>query len=259
MRRAEEMREPFYSLYGGRFEGDEPCFYDPEEFPWVRLLEENWQVIRDEARTLLARHENRLRPYFNRAMAFPPGRWKTLGFYYWGIRLHRNCADCPRTARLLESIPNMTAGSLSILEPRTNINPHQGDTNAVVRVHLGLCVPAPLPRCGLQVGEDVRGWEEGRALLFCDAHRHLSWNDSDERRLVLIVDVMRPEFADASGAVCAHVLAKLLGQALAQRFAQLERVPPKIRYAAHFLARGVFRLLVPAQRRARFFSKFVSR
>jgi hypothetical protein len=32
-------------------------------------------------------------------------------------------------------------------------------------VHLGLVVPAPLPACGLKVGREGRGWEEGKALL----------------------------------------------------------------------------------------------
>ena len=241
---------PTYMIFGGHFSGDEPCFYDRGDFPWVKLLEDNWLTIREEIQALLERNERRLKPYFNKTMVFPPARWKTLGFYFWSYRIHRNCRDCPQTARIVESIPNMTAVSLSVLEAGSNINPHQGDTNAIIRAHLGLSIPAPLPQCGLQVGREIREWTEGETLLFCDAHSHTAWNKSDQRRLVLIVDVMRPEFADQTNAICSHVLGSLLVQAIYQHSRVLNRLPGRLKYAIHFVCRRVIQLLLPLQRRA---------
>jgi aspartyl/asparaginyl beta-hydroxylase (cupin superfamily) len=255
MNEPEVKPKPTYMIYGGRFTGQEPCFYDPAQFSWVKLLEDNWLVIREEIQSLLERREERLKPYFINSMSFPPGQWKTLGLYFWKYKQHQNCLECPQTVRLLESIPHMTGGSLSVLEAGSNINPHQGDTNAIIRVHLGLTIPAPLPDCGFQVGREVRQWEEGKALLFCDAHSHLAWNRSDRRRLLLIVDVMRPEFVEQTDAICTHVLATMIVQRIYQHSAFLKRLPGRFKYGIHFVIRSVMRVLLPVQRRAGFLFK----
>lgn len=238
----------WYEIDGERYAGRDPTFYAPEDFPWVKTLEDNWRVIRDEVETLFRRDASRLNPYFV-DLAFPPKQWKTMGFYFWKYRLHANCRACPRTAQILESIPNMTAGSVSVLEAGSNINPHHGDTNAIIRVHLGLSIPAPLPVCGFQVGPDIRRWHEGKALLFCDAHSHSAWNHSAERRVVLIVDVMRPEFADRANAICAHVLATSGLQVLSQRVAALRGMPRRVKFALHAAMRGILRIALAVQSR----------
>ncbi|SRR6266487_2804477 len=240
--------KPTYMIYGGHFSGSEPFFYDPKAFSWVEKIEENWRVIRDEAESLLQRHPDRLEPYFNRSLSFPPEQWKTLGFYFWSHKFEDNCNECPQTVRILESIPNMVGGSLSVLGPKSTINPHYGDTNAIVRVHMGLSVPAPLPDSGLKVGDEVREWKEGKTLLFCDTYYHSAWNKSDQQRLVLIVDVMRPEFADQTRAICTHVLTSMLMQSLSQRFPRLHVVPTWLLGLTHFLLRFPIRVWLSGHR-----------
>lgn len=244
-------RREWYMVNGGRYPGEDPFFYDPEKFPWVKTLEDNWQEIRREIEAMLADQKTagRLKPYFNRMMVFPPKHWKTLGFYFWGFRMHDNCRACPTVTRVLDSIPGMTAGSLSVLEAGSNINPHQGDTNAIIRSHLGLRVPAGLPECGFQVGPEIQPWHEGKMLLFCDAHTHTAWNHSKERRLILIVDVMLPEFAHRANAICSHVLASALLQRLYQRVQWLNKLPGKTQFALHFVVRNAIRAILPIQRR----------
>ncbi|MEM9595587.1 MAG: aspartyl/asparaginyl beta-hydroxylase domain-containing protein [Acidobacteriota bacterium] len=239
----------WYQIQGGRYRGDEPFFYPPEDHPWVATLEAAAPMIREELTQLLDADHKSLQPYFSRAMAFPPGQWKTLGFFFWNLKLHSNCKRCPGITRLLESIPNLTAGSLSVLEPKSNINPHQGDTNAIIRAHLGLSIPAPLPDCGLQVGDEARSWEEGKMLLFCDAHNHTAWNHADRRRLVFIVDVMHPELADRTSEICSHVLADQVLQRLYQRFRWLGAASGRWRYGLHALLRTGIRAVLPIQRR----------
>jgi aspartyl/asparaginyl beta-hydroxylase (cupin superfamily) len=95
--------------------------------------------------------------------------------------------------RLIESSPNVTTDALSIRDPETTIKPHIGDTNAIARCHLGLMVPASLPECGIRVAGQERVWEQGRVLIFCDAHPHTAWNHTTERRVILFVDEVRPE------------------------------------------------------------------
>jgi aspartyl/asparaginyl beta-hydroxylase (cupin superfamily) len=72
-----------------------------------------------------------------------------------------------------------------------HIEPHTGPTNMRLRCHLGINIPAG--DCGLKVGGETRHWQEGRCLVFDDALRHESWNDTDQPRIVLIVDVWHPD------------------------------------------------------------------
>lgn len=239
---------PWYEIGGESYRGSEPNFYNHEDFPWIQQLEDNWQVIRDEILALLSRQEYRLKPYFI-DLSFPPKQWKTMGFYFWKYKIHANCKACPRTAQILESLPNMTAGSLSVLEPGANINPHHGDTNAIIRIHLGLDIPAGLPECGFQVGRDIRAWQNGKTLLFCDAHAHSAWNRSDRRRLILIVDVMRPEFANQTNSICRHVLAVQGLQVVYQKIAFLRGLPRGLKYVIHRLLQGGLAVILPLQRR----------
>ena len=238
-----------YGIHGGRYDGAEPWFFDASAFPWTRALTDNWQVIRDELEQLIASHEQRLTPYISPVLVFPPQSWKNVGFYFWRLKMHKNCALCPRTMAILDAIPNVVGASLSVLEPGSNINPHQGDTNANYRVHLGLTVPCGLPDCGFAVGDEIRAWREGGLLIFCDAHRHTAWNHSERRRLVFIVDVIRPEFASRSAGICAHVLASTALQVVYARVGWLRRRSERLHHGLQLVLRLVARAVVPVQRR----------
>jgi aspartyl/asparaginyl beta-hydroxylase (cupin superfamily) len=242
--------EPWYNIFGGRYNGSEPNFYDTSQFPWVKILEDNWQVIRNELTSLIADDPKRLQPYYiNKSMAFPPNHWKTMGLYFWRFKIHKNCRRCPKTVKILKQIPNLTAASLSILEPNSNINPHQGDTDAVIRGHLGLSVPGSTPECGFQVGQEIKSWETGKVFLFCDARSHSAWNNTDERRLVMIFDVMRDEFVDRKNSVCAHVLADAILQMAYQAMPKLHGFSGRFKKVAYVLLKSAIKLILPIQRR----------
>ena len=99
---------------------------------------------------------------------------------------------CPRTAALMREIPGMTTAMFSILSPRKHILDHRGPYKGVLRYHLGLIVPRDAEACRIRVGEDIRHWEEGKSMIFDDTFNHEVWNDTDETRVVLFVDVLRP-------------------------------------------------------------------
>jgi aspartyl/asparaginyl beta-hydroxylase (cupin superfamily) len=120
-------------------------------------------------------------------------------------------------------VPNICAISFNLLEPNTTIKPHNGDTNAIIRCHMGLEVPAAAPRCAFRVGSEIRSWEDGKFLMFCDAHEHTAWNNTERRRYILVVDVMRPEYVALKRRVSSRVLASISLQIYYQRFAWLKR------------------------------------
>lgn len=170
-------------------------FFSPEQFPWVAELEANAPVIRKELDNVLARRDH-LPNYQDispdQKHLAQADSWKTFFFFAYGIEAPGNCQRCPQTAQLLQKVPGAKTAFFSILGPRTHIPPHCGPYKGVIRYHLGLIVPKPETSCALKLGETVRHWHEGKSLLFDDTFRHEAWNESDETRVVLFMDVVRP-------------------------------------------------------------------
>lgn len=168
---------------------------DNSAFSWVPQLESRWQDIRVELDALLE-HPERI-PAFHQISPDQKriskgDNWKTFGFYVFGKRIDDNCAVCPQTARALEGIPGMRTAMFSILKPGYHIPPHKGPTKAVVRAHLGLKVPQEREKLWIRVGDAKLHWDEGKVILFDDTYEHEVYNNTDESRAVLFIDIDRP-------------------------------------------------------------------
>lgn len=173
----------------------DPTFFDTQDFPWTDLLEEHWALIRAELDAVLA-HRDAL-PNFqdiseDQTAITTDDNWKTFFLYGFGHKAEKNCRLVPKTTEVVERIPGMKTAFFSILAPGKHIPAHRGPYKGVMRAHLGLKVPDANEDCRIRVGDDVRHWEEGEVLLFDDTHDHEVWNDTDETRVVLFLDVVRP-------------------------------------------------------------------
>jgi aspartyl/asparaginyl beta-hydroxylase (cupin superfamily) len=173
--------------------GGDRTFFDTASFPWVTQLEAEWRQIRAELDALLL-YRDRI-PNFqeiseDQKLLTEGNDWKTFFLYGYGHEVEKNVARCPRTAKLLRSIPGMKTAMFSILAPGKHIPPHRGLYNGVLRYHLGLLIPEP-DRCAIRVGSETRRWEEGKSLIFDDTHEHEAWNNSQSHRVVLFVDFVR--------------------------------------------------------------------
>jgi beta-hydroxylase len=169
-------------------------FFARDTFPWVADLERSWPVIRRELEAVLQRVDDL--PAFHEISRdqarISDSRWKTFFLYAYGFKAEGNCARCPETTRIVESVPGMKTAFFSILGPGKHIPAHRGPYKGVVRCHLGLVVPEPSERCRIRVGEKFASWREGEVLLFDDTYDHEVWNDTAGVRVVLFLDVVRP-------------------------------------------------------------------
>jgi aspartyl/asparaginyl beta-hydroxylase (cupin superfamily) len=174
--------------------GDPPVF-DRRDFLWARGLEAEWPVIRRELDAVLA-HRDAL-PNFqdistDQATITDDDRWKTYFLYGFGFRSDANCARCPETSRLVSRIPGMQTAMFSILAPGKHIPEHNGPYKGVIRYHLALRVPRDADRCRIRIDDQIHTWTEGESLIFDDTFEHEVWNDTDETRVVLFCDIVRP-------------------------------------------------------------------
>jgi aspartate beta-hydroxylase len=187
-------------------------FFPRDHFPWFAALEAKTGEIRAELGALLAERDAGFRPYIAFDPTQPVNQWEALNhsprwsaWFLWqdGARQDGNCARCPATAALLDTLPLLDlAGKgptamFSLLEPNTRIPPHTGSSNVRTTIHLPLIVP---DGCGFRVGAETRTLEEGVAWAFDDTIEHEAWNDSDALRAVFILDVWNPLLSDAERA-----------------------------------------------------------
>ncbi len=169
-------------------------FFDLDDFPWIAGVEARADEIRAELDGLLADIDQL--PNFQdiqeeQRSLTQDDRWKVFLFYAYGSRADDNCRRCPRTAEIVESIPGMTTAMFSVLRPHKHIPPHVGPWKGVLRYHLALRTPADETKAAIRVGSSTEHWHNGHSLVFDDTFEHEAWNDSDEVRVVLFVDVIR--------------------------------------------------------------------
>jgi aspartyl/asparaginyl beta-hydroxylase (cupin superfamily) len=191
----ERVLAPVERFIGRRSLVGEGTFIPNERFAWIPEIEASWTTIRDELQRVLEDRE--ALPNFqdiskDQLEITDDDRWKTYFLYGYGFEAKLGVETCPRTAALMREIPGMTTAMFSILSPRKHILDHRGPYKGVLRYHLGLIVPRDAESCRIRVGDDFRHWEEGQSMVFDDTFNHEVWNDTDETRVVLFVDVLRP-------------------------------------------------------------------
>lgn len=181
---------PKYSLIGSN------PFFEREQFDWVPELEANWEVIRDEMYEVLKyRHElpcfHEILPYQNADIS-ADNDWRTYFLFGYGNKVDKNCERCPETTAALEKVPGVKTAFFSIFLPGKHLPDHRGPYKGVARCLLGLKVPEPKELCRIRVADEIRHWEEGKCMLFDDSFRHEAWNETDDTRVVLFIDFVRP-------------------------------------------------------------------
>ncbi|HWA31470.1 MAG TPA: aspartyl/asparaginyl beta-hydroxylase domain-containing protein [Rhizomicrobium sp.] len=179
-------------------------FFDNALFPWLKDFEAATETILNELKSLLAEDAGKFQPYVAYKPGTPVNQWGELnhsprwsGYFLWekGDRIEEHCARCPKTVEAVEKIPLIHIPGFaptvmfSVLLPHTHIPPHTGVTNTRLIGHLPLIVP---DNCRFRVGNETRKVEKGKAWLFDDSIEHEAWNDSDEIRIILMIDVWNP-------------------------------------------------------------------
>ena len=198
-----------YSLVG------DPAIFERGVFVWENLVEENWQAIRDEA-LMVMRHREAVPPLEDvspdHARLAKDGKWQSFFIWGYGLKAEGLAATCPNTTRIVEQIPGLMTAMFSIHAPGLHIPHHKGVTKAMINGHLALQVPKEVGKCRMMVDGELYYWEEGKLLIFDDTYYHEVWNDSDEDRIILLIQFMRPM--------------RLPGRILAKFFLGLIRISP---------------------------------
>jgi beta-hydroxylase len=168
-------------------------FYEAEQFPWLKPLTDNFEIIKGELLNLIA--EGKENQWMNTFPHYVDSEkykaWKVFSFIFFNMKLPHHAALCPKTAELVYSLPEILSCDYSYMNGQTHVKPHKGYSRMVLRCHLPLIVPDE-KLCALRVGDTVKHWKEGELMIFDDSFEHEAWNKTDERRVVLMFDIPNP-------------------------------------------------------------------
>lgn len=165
---------------------------DPAAFEWTGVLERQWRDIRREAEAVLVtRRVPRIEEILGASQG-NEGDWNTFIILAHRRPVGFNASLCPVTTEALTAVPGIQSALFSVFAPGTHLPSHQAPNRGVLRYHLGLIVPDPPDSCRLRVVDETLSYREGESILFDDTFEHEAWNDADQPRVTLLLEVVRP-------------------------------------------------------------------
>jgi hypothetical protein len=234
------------------YHGNLDSFYEPELFPELAPLKDNWKEIRNE----IVEFEKRNGALSGMSSVNPAsaygGNWTLIYLMSFSRKNHKNRSDFPFICSIIDKIPNIVFAAVSVLPPHTELAPHFGDTNGIVRSHLGLIIPAEYPTIAIRVGEEERGWKEGELLCFINVQKHSVWNRSAERRYVLMIDFVPKILENRQEEICAKGLGSQSFIYLYKNISLVRKLPNFVYPFMCWVATLIWRIYLPFQRRLKF-------
>jgi beta-hydroxylase len=235
-----------------------PNFYDTSTLSSTKILEDNYEIIKKEVLEFYDREGEDMKPNFFPQNYVEEG-WRTIDIMSFMMKYHHRIDKFPKTWEIVNKIPNVVSMQVAVLKPHTRIKAHFGDSNAIIRNHLGLVIPGKYPELGFRNGSQERCWEEGKVLSLCISHRHYVWNNTDNKRIILLVDTIHDNYANKKLYICAGLLAAGSLKIITTAMPWTKKTPQPIVYLLHKIFTLGFMVGLPLQNMLRFgdiFNKF---
>ena len=162
-------------------------------FPELKLLRDNWQVIREEALKLNDEGYIKAASGYNDIgfNSFFRTGWKRFYLKWYDRDMASANALCPKTVELLKQIPGVKAAMFASLPPGAKLVRHRDPYAGSLRYHLGLTTPND-PGCYIDVDGQRYHWKDGEDVMFDETFIHYAENTTPHQRVILFCDVERP-------------------------------------------------------------------
>lgn len=160
-------------------------------FPEVKLLEDNWEVIRDEALALYGQGHISVKDDLPASSFYKDNRWKSFYLKIYDNEIPSAYQLAPKTRALIDQVPGMHIALFAVLMPGKRLNQHHDPFAYTVRYSLGLSTPNS-KGCGLTINGEDYTWKDGEGIIFDETYLHSAYNDTDVPRIILMTDIDRP-------------------------------------------------------------------
>ena len=166
-------------------------YIEPSYFPELKVIEDNWEVIRDEALALYEKGHIAAKDDLPGSSFYKDNRWTSFYLKNFNNDIPSAKELAPKTMALIEQVPTMSMAVFACLNPGKKINNHCDPFAFTLRYSLGLITPNS-DQSGLIVNGDDYKWADGESILFDETFMHSAYNDSDKPRIILMTDIDRP-------------------------------------------------------------------
>ena len=159
-------------------------------FPNLLRLRKAYPMLRAEALEAFKASKPIMNDLYFRGIA--DEGWKRFYIKWYGPTDPLARKICPQTCSLLDTMPEVHLGMFSILMPGSKIPPHFGPARMCLRYHMGIFTPNDAG-CKITVGKDSHVWEDGKDVIFDDTVMHEVENFTQVPRIILFLDIERPQ------------------------------------------------------------------
>ena len=225
----------WFGDYENHYNGEGRLFLSGDDVEMIRKMESLYPKILDEVSILWNNSQKNTSLYGDfdafDDKQYPPNSWKKLVIKVWNLYNLRVENYFPILFNFVQSHPEISSCFITKTLPNSYIKPHCGETNGILRLHLGLKIPSHSGEmCSIKMDTQIKDWEEGKAFGFIDAQQHEVWNKTNEERYILIIDVIRPEFRKLKNYICVRIIttqllffstAKFLGEKYIEKIPDL--------------------------------------
>lgn len=184
------LNKLFISSVGGN---TRPALLPANEiFPESKILEMHFPAIRKEITDLIDKRElTRYKDIDPIRAAEVSENWKL--YYVWFMWEENELArvDCPTLLNIIRKMPNVINATVAVLEPRVTLAAHEGPYAGILRYHIGIKIPEKNPPY-IRVMNKYHTWQVGKSIVLDDCYEHEVYNESDDIRVILMIDFMRP-------------------------------------------------------------------
>ncbi len=164
-----------------------------DAFPDLKVLHDNWELIRDEA--LLLNDKGAIKASddlddigFN---SFFKTGWTRFYLKWYGSSLTSASDLCPKTTAMVEAIPSVKGAMFAMLPPGARLVKHRDPFAGSLRYHMGLQTPND-DACFIDVDGTKYSWRDGEVVMFDETYIHYAENQTDQNRIILFLDIKRP-------------------------------------------------------------------
>lgn len=205
------------------------CWINNDLFPEAKYIFDNRHIIKKELLQILNSNKwaqwlsdykeapsftkmshqeiiDRINNSYGKMNESKDGSWRLYGLILNQIKLD-NAKNCPETIKILNKVNRriLNAG-FSLLEPYSSTKPHVDYNNKFYRLHIPMLIPknnqmfkknilddtcVDKKLAVFQVENEYRIWTDDDYFIFDDLCLHNAWNNTDENRIVLLVDLLK--------------------------------------------------------------------
>jgi hypothetical protein len=136
--------------------------------------------------------------------------WKLYGLML-NKQILKTAVNCPNTMQIINKFPDRILNvGFSLLEPHAETKPHKDFNNKFYRLHIPMIIPKNNAKYKknnntsivnkkhiknnlaiFQVENDHKIWTDDEYFIFDDTCMHNAWNNTNENRIVLLVDLLK--------------------------------------------------------------------